>query len=140
MMQVRALVVVVLAGCTAVNPPPEPQANATSPPRIAHKARVAAKVVAPVVHPLNCGTPDDYKICPLPVRQVISSEELADLSPIPQGRVEVQELTPLPPLPTLTADQLAQALPPIPPPKAPTIVEPPPPTLLSQTLIRLRDE
>ena len=132
MLQVRTLAVVMLTGCTMVNPSPKQHAASLA----GHHATVA-------LHPLNCGTPDQFKICPVPVPVSFRTEELEDLTPLPEGmKVEVEELDsaslPVPDPPVVTQ----QAIVPVPaPPEAPPAAEPPPaPTVLSQTLTRLRDE
>ena|ERR1051325_7559225 len=77
----RLLLVLLLTGCT-FDPTTslDPLAANDGPHHITN-------YVAKPLHPLNCGTPYDFRICPLPVRAPIKSE------PLPFTRIIIEEIS-----------------------------------------------
>lgn len=60
----RIGIMLLLSGCAPLS---QPVSNAVS--------DIDAAYVPQTLHPLNCGTPDEFKICPLPHRPLIYTEQ-----------------------------------------------------------------
>ena len=86
----RAILLLLLAGCT---PPPVAATHPATEP-------LRAYYVAQRMQPLNCGTPDVFKICPVPLLPIIKIE---DLPPLVIPSVEIEQLPPQEPSPTSQA-------------------------------------
>jgi hypothetical protein len=72
------LLLLLLVGCT---PPSSPIVTERAPFRVAY--------LPGRLQPLNCGTPDEFKICPVPHTLVMKVE---DLPPIIVPSVEIEQL------------------------------------------------
>jgi len=93
------IVVAVLTGCT---PPPAIIEKPEAPQTIAASPQA--------LHPLNCGTPDEFKICPMATHyhDAILVEPLPDSDP--PDSLELETTPPPPEVP------LPAPMPPVPPP------------------------